>query len=267
MSAEFSFSYFLPFLMTTSVFAAPIWQDEFKQPVGTGPDPAKWVHDVGDNGWGNKELQTYTTSLENSSVVADPEATDGRALMIRAVRNPAGGYTSARLKTHGKFSVHYGRIEARLKLPRGQGVWPAFWMLGDNIDQVPWPTCGEIDIVELIGHQPGTLYGTLHGPGYSGQHGISKSTVLPEKAEFSQAYHVFAVDWKPGKIEWLLDGKIYHTLSPANLPAGATWVFDDMSGFLLLNLAIGGLWPGYPDATTQLPQEYRIDYIRVYAHQ
>src|SRR4051812_38030428 len=112
MPAEFSFSYLLTFLMTTPVFAAPIWQDEFKQPVGTGPDPAKWVHDVGDNGWGNKELQPYPPSLETSHVVDDPEATDGRALVIKAIRGASGGYTSARLKTLGKFSVRFGRIEA-----------------------------------------------------------------------------------------------------------------------------------------------------------
>lgn len=253
--------------MTTYSSAAPLWQDEFNQLPGSGPDPTKWVFDVGDNGWGNKELQTYTTSRENSFVVDDPEATDGRALVIKALRNPAGGYTSARLKTHGKFSTRFGRVEARLKLPKGQGIWPAFWMLGDNIDQVPWPACGEIDIVELIGHQPGTLYGTLHGPGYSGQHGLSKSTVLPGGSIFADAYHVFAVDWKPGRIDWLLDGKVYHTRTPADLPAGAKWVFDGMDGFLLLNFAIGGLWPGYPDDTTVLPQEYRIDYVRVYAHQ
>jgi beta-glucanase (GH16 family) len=247
--------------------STPVWQDEFNQPVGTGPDPAKWVHDLGDNGWGNKELQTYTASRENSFVAADPEATDGRALVLKAVRTPGGGYTSARLKTHGKFATGYGRVEARLKLPRGQGIWPAFWMLGDNIDQVPWPTCGEIDVVELIGHKPGTLFGTLHGPGYSGKHGLNKATDLPAGAAFADAYHVFAVDWQPRRIDWLLDGKIYHTVTPADLPAGAKWVFDDMSCFLLLNLAVGGLWPGYPDDTTQLPQEYRIDYVRVYGHQ
>lgn len=250
--------------MTSSLSAAPLWQDEFNQPPGTGPDPAKWVADLGDNGWGNKELQTYTDSRENSFVVADSEATDGRALVLKAIRTPTGGYTSARLKTHGKFATRFGRIEARLKLPRGQGIWPAFWMLGDNIDQVPWPACGEIDIVELIGHQPGTLYGTLHGPGYSGQHGLTKFTLLPQDAAFSEAYHIFAVDWRPGRIDWLLDGKIFHTLTPADLPTGAKWVFDDMKGFILLNLAVGGLWPGYPDATTQFPQEYRIDYVRVY---
>lgn len=256
----------LPFIlaMTTASAATPVWQDEFNQPAGSGPDPAKWVPDLGANGWGNQELQTYTDSRENSFVVADPEATDGRALVLRAVRTPSGGYTSARLKTLGRFSTGYGRIEARLKLPRGQGIWPAFWMLGDGMDRVPWPACGEIDIVELIGHQPGTLYGTLHGPGYSGQHGLTKSTVLPGGATFSDAYHVFAVDWRPGRIDWLLDGKIYHTRTPADLPAGKQWVFDNISCYLLLNLAVGGAWPGYPDATTQFPQEYRIDYVRVY---
>ncbi|HEY0865257.1 MAG TPA: glycoside hydrolase family 16 protein [Lacunisphaera sp.] len=258
------------FLLTSSLLAmsshasTPVWQDEFNQPVGSGPDLMKWVHDLGDNGWGNKELQYYTDSRENSFIVADPEAEDGRALVLKAVRTPAGGYTSARLKTQGRFTTGYGRIEARLKLPKGQGIWPAFWMLGANIKETPWPACGEIDIVELIGHQPGTLYGTLHGPGYSGQHGISKSTVLPGGATFGDAYHVFAVHWQPGRIDWLLDGKIYHTLTPADLPAGAKWVFDDAQHYLLLNLAVGGAWPGYPDATTQLPQEYRIDYVRVY---
>ena len=243
-----------------------VWQDEFNQPVGSGPDPLKWVHDLGDNGWGNQELQTYTASRENSFVVADPEATDGRALVIKAVRTATGGYTSARLKTHGKFATGPARIEARLKLPQGQGIWPAFWTLGDNIDTVPWPACGEIDVMELVGHQPGTLYGTLHGPGYSGKHGLSKHIVLPGGATFGDAYHVFAVDWKKDRIDWLLDGKIYCTQTPATLPADSKWVFDGQPFYLLLNLAVGGLWPQYPDATTTFPQEYRIDYVRVYRH-
>jgi len=250
--------------MIPSTSLPVVWQDDFNQLVGTGPDPSKWVHDLGSSGWGNEELQTYTDARENSRIVSDADATHGRALALRAVRTPTGGYTSARLKTHGKFAATHGRIEARLKLPQGQGIWPAFWMLGDNIDTVPWPACGEIDIVELIGHQPGTLYGTLHGPGYSGSHGLTKSTVLPDGAAFAGAYHVFAVDWRPGRIDWRLDGKIYHTVTPADLPSGAKWVFADAPFFLLLNLAVGGKWPGYPDATTQLPQEYRIDYVRVY---
>lgn len=252
--------------MITSVPLSIVWQDEFNQPAGTGPDPGKWVHDLGNNGWGNQELQTYTDSRENSFVTDDPEATGGRALVLQAVRTPAGGYTSARLTTQGRFTVAGGRIEARLKLPQGQGIWPAFWMLGANINEVPWPACGEIDVMEMVGHLPGTLHGTLHGPGYSGAHGITRPTVLPDGAIFAGTYHVFAVDWRPGRIDWLLDGRVYHTLTPADLPAGAKWVFDDAPFFLLLNLAVGGKWPGYPDATTRLPQEFRVDYVRVYAH-
>lgn len=250
--------------MAIAASLPPVWQDDFNQPVGTGPDPTKWVHDLGDNGWGNEELQKYTDSRENSFVIDDPAATNGRALVLKAVRTAAGGYTSARLKTHGKFAAAPGRIEARLKLPQGQGIWPAFWMLGENIDTVPWPACGEIDVMELVGHQPATLYGTLHGPGYSGSHGLTKSIVLPGGGTFADAYHVFSVDWHPGRIDWRLDGKIYHSVTPADLPAGSKWVFDGAPFFLLLNLAVGGKWPGYPDTTTRFPQEYRIDYVRVH---
>lgn len=266
MSPSFRLLAFIFFPMISSA-STLLWQDEFNQPAGSAPDAAKWVYDIGDNGWGNQELQTYTDRRENSFVVADPDATDGHALVIRAVRNPAGGYTSARLKTHGKFSTGPARIEARLKLPKGQGIWPAFWMLGDNIEQVSWPVCGEIDIMEMVGHQPGTLYGTLHGPEYSGAKGLTKSIELPSGTTFADAYHVFTVDWKADRIDWLLDGKIYHTQTPATLPPGTKWVFDGPPFFLLLNLAVGGLWPGYPDETTTFPQEYRIDYVRVYAHE
>jgi Beta-glucanase/Beta-glucan synthetase len=251
-------------LMTPCVASTPVWQDEFNQPPGSGPDPDKWVHDLGDNGWGNQERQLYTDSRENSFVIEDADATDGRALVIKAVRSADGRYTSARLKTLGKYAVKHGRIEARLKLPRGQGIWPAFWMLGDNIDEVSWPQCGEIDVMELVGHLPGTTHGTLHGPGYSGEHGITKSTTLPDGAVFADAYHLFAVEWRADRIDWFLDGERFHTVTPADLPEGATWVFNDAPFHLLLNLAVGGLWPGYPDETTSFPQEYRIDYVRVY---
>ena len=248
----------------TSITFPPYWQDEFNQPPGTGPDPNKWVLDLGTSGWGNRELQTYTASRENSYIVADSDATNGRALVLRTVKTAAGGYTSARLKTHGKFATGHCRVEARIKLPHGKGIWPAFWMLGDNFDEVSWPACGEIDIVELIGHKPDTLYSALHGPGYSGQHGLTKSTVLPTGAIFSDAYHVFTVDWRPGRIDWFLDSRIYHTATPTDLPLGTKWIFDNKSFFILLNLAVGGIWPGYPDNTTRFPQEYRIDYVRVY---
>ena len=249
---------------TTPASAAPLWQDEFNQPAGTGPNPAVWTHDIGDNGWGNAELEYYTDSRENSFVVDDPAATGGKALVIRAVREPSGRYTSARIKTQGKYAATHGRIEARLKLPHGQGVWPAFWMMGESLGQITWPECGEIDIMEVPGHEPGRLHSTIHGPGYSGKHGLTKSTDLPAGATFGDTYHVFAVDWAPGKLAWSLDGRVYHVRTPADLPAAAKWVFDGAPFFLLLNLAIGGHWPGYPDATTKFPQELRIDYVRVY---
>jgi beta-glucanase (GH16 family) len=260
-------AFLLLFLPAMTSFASdPVWQDDFNQPLGSGPDPTRWTYELGDNGWGNAELETYTDSRQNSFVAADPDATDGKVLVIRAQRDPAakGGYTSARIITQGRFSTTFGRIEARMKLPRGQGVWPAFWMLADSITTLHWPACGEIDIMEVPGHEPGKLHGTIHGPGYSGQHGITKSTTLPPGASLSDAYHVYAVEWSPGKIEWLLDGRVFHTCTPASLPAGTKWVFDNGPFYLLLNLAIGGHWPGYPDATTTFPQELRIDYVRVY---
>ena len=255
---------FFTLLMTTAS-AAPLWHDDFNQPVGSGPNPAFWTHDLGDNGWGNAELEIYTDSRENSFVTADPDATDGKALVIRAIRTADGRYTSARIKTQGKYAATGGRIEARMKLPRGQGIWPAFWMLGESISTIQWPACGEIDIMEVPGHEPDKLHSTIHGPGYSGNHGLTKFTTLPAGATFSDAYHIFAVDWSPDKVEWSLDGQVYHTLTAAHLPAGAKWVFDGAPFFLLLNLAVGGHWPGYPDATTTFPQELRIDYVRVSA--
>ncbi len=241
-----------------------LWSDEFNQPAGAAPDPAKWVYDLGGGGWGNKELETYTDSRENSFVTTDPGALDGHALAIRAVKTASGGFTSARLKTLGKFAVTYGRIEARLKLTRGRGVWPAFWMLGNDFPKVSWPACGEIDIMEQLGHEPGRTHGTLHGPGYAGEKGPSAAFDLPGGASLSDAFHVFAVDWAPDKIEWSLDGTVYFRRTPADLPAGTRWVFD-APAFLLLNVAIGGNWPGNPDAATTFPQTLLVDYVRVYA--
>jgi len=270
-----------------------IWQDEFAQPLGSGPDPSKWTHDLGDHGWGNAELQRYTDSRENAFVVADPEATDGRALVIRARwegRDAEGPYTSARIKTQEKFAAKFGRIEARLKLPKGQGIWAAFWTLGETIETRGWPECGEIDIMESLGHEPDKVYGTIHGPGHSGgdnqttahyrigradtdgglggdsRHSDFENPARREvsEADFSTGYHIFAVEWRPGRIEWFVDSERYHSLTPDELPEGARWVFDDTPQFILLNLAVGGHWPKYPDETTTFPQDYRIDYVRVF---
>ena len=243
----------------------PVWQDEFDQSPGTGPDTAKWVYDLGKGKWGNHELETYTKARANSYVATDPAATDGKVLVVRAVKDAKGGYTSARIKTFGKFATKYGRIEARIKVPKGQGIWPAFWMLGADIDQIGWPDCGEIDIMESVGHRPEVLFGTAHGPGFSGDRCIQNRVHLPAGQALADSYHVYAVEWTPGKVEWFFDGRPYHRVTPADLPKGARWPFDDSAFFLILNLAVGGDWPGYPDATTVFPQEMRIDYVRVYA--
>jgi len=167
------------------------------------------------------------------------------------------------LITKNKFTTKYGRVEARLKVPFGQGLWPAFWMLGDNIDSVGWPSCGEMDIMENIGREPSMTHGTLHGPGYSGGNGLSSSYSLTNNQHFADDFHVFAIEWEPGVVRFYCDGILYKTRSSADLPQGTTWVFDHPF-FLILNVAVGGTWPGSPDATTVFPQVMSVDYVRVY---
>lgn len=240
-----------------------VWSDEFDGANGTSPDAAKWVFDIGGGGWGNNELETYTSRTENARLE------DGM-LVIRALQETYTGpdliprdYTSARLKTLGRAQWTYGRIEARLKLPFGQGLWPAFWMLGADIEQVGWPNCGEIDIMENIGREPSIVHGTLHGPGYSGGSGIGSSYTLPGGARFADDFHVFAVEWEANVIRFYVDGNLYATRRPADLPGGASWVFNKPF-FLILNVAVGGNWPGAPDASTVFPQTLFVDYVRVY---
>ncbi len=250
---------------TRAAQGALIWSDEFNQADNSAPDANKWVYELGGGGWGNNELETYTSTRDNSYIASDPDATDGKVLVIQAVKSSTGAYTSARLKTQGKFDAQYGRIEARLKSTNGQGLWPAFWMLGEGISTVGWPACGELDIMEIINANPTKTYGTAHGPGYSGSNGIGNNYILPGGDTYDQAYHVFALDWAPNKIVWSVDGIVYHTITPASLPAGTTWVYNNAPFFILLNLAVGGSWPGNPDGTTVLPQALKIDYVRVYA--
>ncbi|MGH3469087.1 MAG: lectin, partial [Thermocrispum sp.] len=169
-----------------------------------------------------------------------------------------------RLLTAGKFDQAYGRFEARIKVPRGQGIWPAFWMLGNDIGSNPWPNSGEIDIMENIGREPSNLYGTLHGPGYSGGSAISSRYTLPNGQQFADAFHTFTVDWTPDSVTWYVDGIQYGHKTPADLN-GNRWVFDHPF-FMILNVAVGGHWPGYPDGSTVFPQTMTIDYVRVYAH-
>jgi beta-glucanase (GH16 family) len=258
---------FIAFLageLTRLQAAPPAWQDEFNQTTNSGPSTSAWSYDLGGNGWGNAELETYTDSRDNSFIADDADATDGKVLVIRAVKTTQGGYTSARIKSIGKFATQYGRIEARLKLPRGQGLWPAFWMLGENISTVGWPECGETDIMEVLGHQSGILYGTLHGPGSGGAYQHGSSITLPNGGSFADAYHVFAIEWSPGQIDWWLDDTKYFSVKKTDLVAGERWVLDGPF-HILLNFAVGGNWPGNPSGTTVFPAELRIDYVRYYA--
>lgn len=243
------------------------WSDEFKGADKARVDARNWTAEVGGWGWGNKELEYYTGDAKNAYL-------DGRgSLVIKALQETLGQefkcwygpcqYTSARLITRNKFMQAYGRFEARLKLPQGQGIWPAFWLLGDDIGTIGWPGCGEIDIMENIGREPGMVHGTIHGPGYSGAGGISSSFNLPHGARFSDDYHIFAIEWEPQAIRWYVDGKLYATRAPLDLPPGAKWVYDHPF-FIILNLAVGGAWPGNPDGTTAFPQTMLVDYVRVY---
>jgi beta-glucanase (GH16 family) len=241
----------------------PAWRDEFDGEVGSTPDRTRWTYDLGASGWGNRELEEYTDSADNAAIVADPAAGDGKALAITARRDESGHVTSARLKTQGLFAQRYGRFEARIKLPTGQGIWPAFWMLGDDIGKAGWPACGEIDIMEHLGHEPTIVHGTIHGPGYSAAQGPTATYTLPA-GRFPEGYHVFAVEWAPDAIHWYVDDARYSTKTPADIGAGNRWAFDHPF-FLLLNVAVGGNWPGYPDETTRFPQSMLVDYVRVYS--
>jgi beta-glucanase (GH16 family) len=231
------------------------WSDEFNGTANTLPDSAKWTYDLGhNNGWGNQELETYTSSLDNVHL-------DGQGhLVIRALSAPPG-FTSARLKTQGLFTMQYGRVEIRAKLPAGQGLWPALWMLGANITTVGWPQCGEIDIMENVGREPATIHGTVHGPGYSGGNGVSSAFTLPGGQRVFDDFHVYAVQWTNSSISFSVDGATYATVTPASL-RGNAWVFNTPF-FLILNVAVGGTFPGSPDGTTVFPQEMVVDYVRV----
>ena len=236
-----------------------VWADEFTQANGTSPDTNKWANDLGAGGWGNSELEYYTARTNNARIE------NGQLVIEARQENYLGSsHTSARLKTLGKASWTYGRIEARIKIPFGQGIWPAFWMLGTNLVPTGWPNCGEIDVLENIGREPTIVHGTVHGPGYSGGSGIGGPYSLPGKVPFADDFHVYAVEWTTNQMKWFVDGNQYFSLTPASLPGGTNWVFTQPQ-FILLNLAVGGQWPGYPDGTTTFPQRMTVDYVRVYA--
>ena len=239
------------------------WSDEFNGPGGSPVDRSKWVTATGGDGWGNQELEYYTARRANAFQ-------QGGNLVIKAIREKHTGadgvtrdYTSARLKTEGRFSQQYGRFEARIKIPRGQGIWPAFWMMGDDLGKLGWPKCGEIDIMENIGKEPALVHGTIHGPGYSGDKGIGSSFSLPDNSRFADDFHIYAVEWEPKAIRFYVDDHLYATRTPTEIPQGTKWAYDHPF-FILLNVAVGGGWPGNPDATSQFPQTMLVDYVRVY---
>jgi beta-glucanase (GH16 family) len=235
------------------------WSDEFNQPHTSAPDATKWEYALGGDGWGNQELETYTDRRENSQIVNGKLVITARRESFTGKDGITREYTSARLLTRGKFAQQYGRFEARIKIPSGQGIWPAFWMLGDGGD---WPNRGEIDIMENIGKEPQLVHGTIHGPGYSGEHGIGAPYAV-KKGRFADKFHVYAIEWEPEVIRFYVDGHLYNTITPAKLPAGTKWVYDHPF-YMLLNVAVGGGWPGYPDATSKYPQKMEVDYVRVY---
>jgi beta-glucanase (GH16 family) len=235
-----------------------VWADEFEGPAGAPVDATKWAFDEGGTGWGNNELQYYTSRPENASLDGE-----GR-LVITARAETFGGrdYTSARLKTQGLVAFTYGRFEARLKVPFGNGLWPAFWSLGANIDAVGWPACGEIDVMEFVGRAPATVYGTVHGPGYSGGNAIGGTVTLP-RPPFEEA-HTYAAEWEPDAIRWYVDDRLYFARTRDQIERdGRRWAFDGPF-FLLLNVAVGGFFPGAPDASTTFPQTMAVEYVRVY---
>ena len=191
---------------------------------------------------------------------------DGQgSLIIEVLKEDYMGrmYTSTRLESSGKFEQRYGRFEIRAKVPFGQGIWPAYWLLGNDITSASWPNCGEIDIMEQVGRMPSTNYGSLHGPGYSGGNPLSTQYQLEGGARFADAFHEYAIEWEPNVVRFYVDDELYSTRTPNDVPNGGRWVYDHPF-FMILNVAVGGAFPGSPDGTTVFPQRLLVDYVRVY---
>lgn len=235
-----------------------VWEDDFNGLAGESPDSAKWTYDIGTgaNGWGNSELQYYTDRPENISM----DGEGNLAITARSESFGGSGFTSARIKTQDLFDQTYGRFEARLKTPWGPGIWPAFWMLGSNINEVSWPQCGEIDIMECRGQQPNLINGTLHGPGYSGGSAITKVYGF-ENDRFDVDYHLFAVEWGVDYVDFFVDDVLYQRLTPEDVKG--EWVYDHPF-FMILNVAVGGNYVGFPTSQTPFPQSMLVDYVKVY---
>ncbi len=243
--------------VSSTVGRVPVWADEFDGPSGMIPNPTRWGFDVGTD-WGNAQLEYDTDRAVNASL----DGTGNLVLTARRESYNGKAYTSARITTRGLFSTTHGRIEARMRMPVGKGLWPAFWLLGDDIGTVGWPGCGEIDVMEYRGQEPNIVHGSLHGPGYSGGSAITKSFTRTG-AGFDRDFHVFAIEWEPQRITYLVDDQPYQVVTPASLPSGARWVFEHPF-HVILNLAVGGNYVGSPDGSTTFPQTLVVDYVRVY---
>ena len=225
-------------------------------------DTSIWNFDVGDGtdegipGWGNNELQYYTDRASNVT-------TENGFLLLTARQEDFNDaqYTSARLQTKTKFQQLYGRFEARIRLPYGQGMWPAFWLLGDDTNGLVWPQIGEIDIMENVGDEPTQIFGTVHGPGYSGAASVSKSYTL-ENSRVDNEFHVYGIEWGPNYINFYIDDVLYNQMTPDDVPG--EWVFNDRPFYIILNIAVGGNLPGPPNLETKFPQTMLVDYVRVY---
>jgi beta-glucanase (GH16 family) len=233
-----------------------VWSDTFDGPAGAAPDPSVWIPDVGGDGWGNEQLEHNTDRVENAALDGE-----GR-LAITARREDYGGnaYTSARLTTNGTLAFGPGRFEADLKMPAGTGLWPAFWLLGDDFDEVGWPACGEIDVMEFRGEEPDVTLATVHGPGYSGGASYGDDYRLRE-GTFADTFHTFAVDVDEDHIAFWVDDTRVHVVRPGDLPGA--WAFDG-EFFLLLNLAVGGTFLEEPTDETPFPATFLVDAVRVY---
>ncbi len=231
------------------------WEDNFDGPAGQSPDATKWKYEVGTD-WGNAQLEYDTDRPDNASLDGE-----GNLAIIAKRESYAGAaFTSARISTAGLFDQAYGRFEARIKMPWGPGIWPAFWLLGANIDVVDWPQCGEIDIMEYRGQEPSVIHGTLHGPGYSAGASITKSYAL-QNDRFDKDFHLFAVEWVEDQIDFYVDDVLYQRLTPEDVTG--EWVYDHPF-YIILNVAVGGNYVGFPTDETPFPQSMLVDYVRVY---
>jgi len=240
-----------------------VWQDEFNGNAGESPDSAKWDYDIGDGtlyglppGWGNGQLEYDTDRPENVSM----DGIGNLAITTRKESYMGRSYTSARIVTRGKFEQIYGRFEASIKLPWGQGIWPAFWLLGADFAQIGWPECGEIDIMEYRGQETSTIHGTVHGPGYSAANGVTDRYDLVND-RFDLGFHEFAVEWGADFIDFFVDDELYNTITPDDV--SGDWVFDHPF-YIIINIAVGGGYVGAPNASTVFPQTMLVDYVRVY---